>query len=397
MHLSLSMIVKNEEVALPRCLESVKGVVDEIVVLDTGSSDRTLDIARDFGTQVHSFDWCDDFAAARNQALQYVQGDWVLVLDADEVLVPDIIPQLQQAIQNPNHLVINLMRQEVGAGQSPYTLISRLFRRHPEIRFSRPYHELIDDSVLAIQAQEPQWQVGYLPAVAIHHEGYQPHQIDLRGKQRRAQRIMERYLEQHPQDDYICSKLGALYVDMGQLPKGIELLQRGINTGPTDAAVIYELHYHLANAASKLGDPAMAQTHYQMALEQSLLEQLKLGAYNNWAGLQKEQGDLEGARHLYEKMLTIQPNLAIAHNNLGLTLKALEDFAKATASYQRAIQLQPDYAEAHQNLGVVLLKQGKIGESLQAFRRAIALHEQQNPPEAIRLCQGLKEMGLLKS
>ncbi len=390
------MIVKNEEATLPRCLESVQGVVDEMVILDTGSSDRTIDIARAFGAKVHSFSWCDDFAAARNKSLQYVTGEWVLILDADEVLVPGVVVPLQQILQNSDYLVINLMRQELGARQSPYTLISRLFRHHPKIAFSRPYHELVDDSVVAIQAEDPHWQVGYFPEVAILHDGYHPQQIVLRDKQNRAQRIMERYLDQHPQDAYLCSKLGALYVDTDQAQKGIELLQRGLKTAPTEAAVTYELHYHLANAAVKVSDPAMAQIHYQAALQQPLPDLLKLGAYNNWAGLQKEQGNLKAAQQLYEKILMIQPDLAIAHNNLGLTLKAKGDLAAAITAYRQAIQLQPDYAEAHQNLGVTLLKQGQVKSSVQAFQTAIALHEQQNPKEAHRLRQGLKELGLLQ-
>lgn len=97
MILSLCLIAKNEEKALPQCLNSVKDVVEEMVVLDTGSCDRTVEIARQFGAKVHHFTWCNDFSAARNEALKYVSGDWVLVLDADEILVPEIVPDLQQA------------------------------------------------------------------------------------------------------------------------------------------------------------------------------------------------------------------------------------------------------------------------------------------------------------
>ncbi|MFP4101975.1 glycosyltransferase family 2 protein, partial [Coleofasciculus sp.] len=128
MDLSLCMIVKNEEASLPQVLESVQPIVDEMVILDTGSSDRTIDIAQEYGARVYHFQWCNDFSAARNQALQYVRGRWVLVLDADEVLTPEIIPEIQQAIKNDRYLVINLIRQEVGATQSPYSLVSRLFR-----------------------------------------------------------------------------------------------------------------------------------------------------------------------------------------------------------------------------------------------------------------------------
>jgi glycosyltransferase involved in cell wall biosynthesis len=82
--LSLAMIVKNESRCLGRCLQSVRGVVDEIVVADTGSTDDTIKIAREFGAKISNFEWVDDFAAARNFALRQAAGDWILVLDADE-------------------------------------------------------------------------------------------------------------------------------------------------------------------------------------------------------------------------------------------------------------------------------------------------------------------------
>jgi glycosyltransferase involved in cell wall biosynthesis len=132
MKLSLCMIVKNEEATLSKSLSSVKNVVDEMVVLDTGSTDRTPEIAKKFGAKVHHFEWCNDFSAARNEALKYVTGDWILVLDADETLSQKIVPQLQQAIRREEYVLINLLRHEVGAEQSPYSLVSRLFRNHPQ-------------------------------------------------------------------------------------------------------------------------------------------------------------------------------------------------------------------------------------------------------------------------
>ena len=86
MKLSLCMIVRDEEADLPTCLESVKGVVDEICIVDTGSNDRTVAIAEGYGARVEHFTWCDDFSAARNASLAMAQGDWILVLDADEIL-----------------------------------------------------------------------------------------------------------------------------------------------------------------------------------------------------------------------------------------------------------------------------------------------------------------------
>jgi tetratricopeptide (TPR) repeat protein len=399
MDLSFCIIVKNEASALPRCLDSVKSVVDEIIVVDTGSSDRTIEIARSYGARVYSFEWCNDFSAARNASLQYAQGDWVLVLDADETLVPDSIPALKQALRSPQYLVLNLIRQEIGATQSPYSMVSRLFRRHPALYFTRPYHAMVDDSVEALLRQEPQWEIGCLPDVAILHTGYQPDVIAAQDKFGKARITMEGFLQNHPDDPYVCSKLGALYGQMGDPTKGLALLQRGWQalTAQDDdnPTLLYELNYHLGSTYRELGDIQQAQQHYETAVQAAILPRLKLGAINNLGSLLQEQGNLPAAEALHQAALRIDPEFAIGYYNLGMTLKAMGQFEAAIAHYQQAIKLQPDYAEAYQNLGVVWLKTGQVRDSLAAFRQAIALHEQAGSPEAERLRQGLTEMGLL--
>ncbi|MBD2325635.1 glycosyltransferase [Alkalinema sp. FACHB-956] len=395
MSLSLCMIVKNEAANLPRCLDSVKDVVDEMIVLDTGSTDQTIAIAQSYGAKVYEFTWCDDFSAARNAALPYVTGEWVLVLDADEVLLPAIVPALTTAIQNSKALVINLVRQEVGAPQAPYSLVSRLFRKHPAIYFQRPYHAMIDDSVETLLQQESHWEIINLPDIAIWHDGYQPEMIAARDKWKKARTTMEGFLAQHPNDPYVCSKLGALYIQMGETTRGIELLQRGLQAETIDVSTRYELHYHLGSVYQELQEPLQADEQYQQAMQQPILPMLKLGALHNWAALRQTHGDLETAKLLYEQALAIAPDFTIAHYNLGMTLRALGDLAGAIGHYQTAIQLQPDYADAYQNLGVVLLKIGDGAGSRAAFQQAIALHQQQGSPEAQRLQQSLRDLGML--
>jgi tetratricopeptide (TPR) repeat protein len=391
------MIVKNEAAILSKCLSSVKNVVDEMVVVDTGSIDRTPNIAAQFGAKVHHFQWCNDFSAARNAALKYVTGDWILVLDADETLTREIVPLLQDAIARDEYLLINLVRQEVGAEQSPYSLVSRLFRNHPDIRFERPYHALVDDSVTAILNQEPDWQVGYLPGVAILHSGYQKTAIAQNNKYAKAAAAMEGFLATHPDDPYVCSKLGALYVETGKIAQGMELLKRGIASSDENYDILYELHYHLGIAYSRLQNTQQAIAHYQTATKLPIYPMLKLGAYNNLGNLLKAAGDFEGAKNAYATTLKIDPNFVVGYYNLAMIFKAFGLFTDAIAFYQQAIQLNPNYAEAYQNLGVVLLKAGNHQDSLKAFKKAIALHEKHNPQEAKRLRQGLQEMGLFRN
>ena len=169
--LSLSMIVRDEAARIEAALTSVSGFVDEMVVLDTGSRDATVAIAERCGAVVASMPWPGDFAPARNRALELVRGDWVLVLDADERLRPEARAPLRQLMEQPELLVITLLRQEEGALQSPYSSVSRLFRRHPDLRWSRAYHAMVDDSVHELLQREPHWRIAQCPEPALLHSG----------------------------------------------------------------------------------------------------------------------------------------------------------------------------------------------------------------------------------
>jgi tetratricopeptide (TPR) repeat protein len=391
--LSLCMIVKDEEQRLPLCLQSVRDVVDEMIVVDTGSRDRTVEIAQFFGAQVYHQSWQDDFALARNESLKYAKGEWILVLDADETLLADCIPELQRAISAPDCLAITLLRQEIGALQNPYTLVARLFRRHPRIQFQRPYHESIDDCVYALMRESTHWTVRGLSTLAIAHEGYQPDAIAQHNKVDRAERIMSQYLSTHPQDAYICSKLGGLYHAQGRVSEAIGLLEQGLHQPVSEPAVIYELHYHLGLTYTATAQLALAQQHYEQALgvERPIL--LKIATYINLAALHTNQGQWTKAESLLTQVLAAQPQLAIAHYNLGLIYKTQGKFQDAIVAYEQAIALEPDYPEAYQNLGVVYFKIGQVHLSLPAFQRAIALYETRNPAEALRLRQTLQDLG----
>ncbi len=394
--ISFCAIVKNEEKLLPQCLKSVRNVVDEMIVLDTGSDDETVAIAQELGARVEHFTWNNNFSDARNYALQFVKEEWVLVLDADEILTPEVVPQLYKAIENKNHLVVNLIREEVGAAQSPYSLVSRLFRNHPEVKFSRPYHTLIDDTVAQLRVREPFWKIVSLKPIGILHYGYQPEAIAALDKYNRAREAMETYLAQHPQDAYVCSKLGALYVQVGEMELGKEVLERGLQAKEVDAPVLFELHYHLGNVYTRLCDPYQAVIHYQSAIEQDILPQLKVGAYNNLGTLLQAVGELSEAQKAYETAIKIAPHFPVSYYNLGMNYKESGQFYQAIVAYQQAIKVNPRYPEAYQNLGVTYWKLGKVPESLAAFKKAITLHEKANPEEANRLREGLRKMGFVE-
>lgn len=393
-NLSLCMIVKDEGVNLPNCLNSVKNYLSEIIVVDTGSTDNTKDIALSYGAKVYDYVWEDNFASARNYALQFVTQEWVLVLDADETLNSSILPQIKSAIAPENNLVINLIRHEIGSVSSPYSSLSRLFRRHPHIKFDRPYHALIDDSVIEICQRENQWKIIDLPDIAIKHYGYQPQIIARQKKGEKAKKLMENYLSKNPQDAYVCSKLGALYLDMGETKKGLKLLKTGLKSNTASSTVIYELHYHFANALVKNNEFNQAVKHYEKAISQPIMGKLKLGAYHNYGSLCYQQKDYNNALKSYQKCILIEPKFALAYYNLGLTYRAMGQVNKAMEAYETTIKLNPVYPWAYQNLGVLLYQQGYFEESVISFQQAYNLHLKENPQTAQKLQEELQLMGI---
>jgi glycosyltransferase involved in cell wall biosynthesis len=144
--LSLAMIVKNEEATIERVLACARGVCDELIVVDTGSTDRTVELAQQAGARVLPFQWIDDFAAARNHAFANCSGDWILWLDADDLLQPED----QSKIKNLNlddSLDAVFLTYQIAfgpAGECTFsTLRERLIRRAAGLRWEFPVHECI--------------------------------------------------------------------------------------------------------------------------------------------------------------------------------------------------------------------------------------------------------------
>jgi len=148
--ITLSIIVKNEEKYLRGCLESVKDVVSEIVLVDTGSTDNTIKIAEEFGAKIFHFDWINDFSAARNYALNNSTGDWILYLDADERLSGNSIEELKKITNNNSNVGFYCSVKSAGniSGNSSMMKYTRLFKNIPGLKFSGKVHEQIEDSLI---------------------------------------------------------------------------------------------------------------------------------------------------------------------------------------------------------------------------------------------------------
>ncbi|MGH9378974.1 MAG: glycosyltransferase, partial [Terriglobia bacterium] len=340
--LALSMIVKNAGGALARCLESVRGVVDEIVIADTGSTDRSIEIAREYQAQVFSIPWERDFAKARNHSLAQVKAGWVLMLDADEVLDPEagqLMPShlskdgvMGYTVHIKNYLGnagCHLWDQQAKPNINPLPFAQsypayvehvnvRLFRRHPEIFFEGRVHETVGYRILDLGMWIDE------ASFYIHHLGF-------------------------IEDDETLAKKYIFYRDLGR-EKVLEM--------PENALAHFELgveefeHFHNYSGA-------LAPFQRACELNPRLgVAWLFYGRTLGHLGRHHEALDaLEHAEDTGAKMEMILESCGDIRYSLG-------EFGEAFRSYQRAVELQGESALLESKLGFTEVRLGRHQEGL---------------------------------
>ncbi|WP_081824263.1 glycosyltransferase [Paenibacillus sp. UNC451MF] len=239
--ISLCMIVRNEAPSLPRCLKSVQGVTDEIIIVDTGSTDDTVPIAKSFGAKVISVPWNGNFATARNAGLNKARGTWILFLDADEELAAEDTEQLKICA---GHLefeafflqVHNHSGETLSSPTATVNPIVRMFRNRPEYRFRGSVHEQIAVSIIERRPQA----AFHLTTVKIHHYGYAGTVVTSKDKIRRNLKLLEQALSDNPNDPFHHYNVAVEYMRMQDWRSALVHLQQSLSLSGPDTS-----YYHL--------------------------------------------------------------------------------------------------------------------------------------------------------
>jgi tetratricopeptide (TPR) repeat protein len=225
LRLSLCMIVKDEEEMLPRCLAAAAPAVDEIVIVDTGSSDRTIEIAREFGATVIERAWTGSFADARNVSFDAATGDWLMFLDADEVLVEEDVERLRRLSgktwREAFYLTEISYTGELGDGTAATHTALRVFRARPEYRFSGALHEQIAET-LPLQVPERIEATD----IRVEHFGYLGAVRDAKEKSRRNVELLLRQRDAGQADPFLHFNLGSEYGAIGNPQAALEEFER---------------------------------------------------------------------------------------------------------------------------------------------------------------------------
>ncbi|HEY3083503.1 MAG TPA: tetratricopeptide repeat protein [Chloroflexota bacterium] len=407
--LSLSMIVKNEAAELDGCLRSARALCDELVVVDTGSTDRTIEIARAHGARVFHFAWCDDFSAARNFALDQTRGAWVLHLDADEI-AHEASPGALRAELAAQPAAVQFLRVPVrsrgrDASGGDEHLARRLFRRHPDVRWHRRIHENIANR----RGERPESE-RISTGLVVDHHGYADAELrQAQGKNGRNLRLLTREILENPTDPvphfYLAREHAAAGEHDAALQTGRALLDRAdvdlpapfawavrcqamrsaIALGDYAGAVALgmpvepscgspELLYTLGHAQLWLNDLEVAERCFERALAfggRPAPFQTKpgTGTWRPRLGL----GDVAWQREeparaleLWRAAQAAAPSVGLTNLALGRGLLATGQIAEAVPLLERALDLEPDLREAHLRLSQAALA---LGDAQAAYDR----------------------------
>jgi Flp pilus assembly protein TadD len=311
--LSACLIVRNEGKNLDSCLEALAPFVDEICVLDTGSTDDTVQVATRFEARIGTRAWDDDFAAARNACIELATSDWILMVDADELLDPESAEGLRPLLDLPTpqaYLVWidNLEGGFDGQGRPTFHSIGvpRLFRNRPEIRYERPVHE----SILASLNELHNEPLEHSHLRFVHH-GYSPEAIREGDKLARNHKILTRHVQSDSGDLFSAYKLGLSCAALGDSAGALQWMEQ------------------TWSRAMNLADGPRNALPFLPLLGAELVKQKRL------------TGDMQGAQATAQEARSEYPTVSEVLFELGEVERACGRLESASEAYGAARQCEP--------------------------------------------------------
>ena len=397
--LSLCMIVRDEEKDLENCLKAVKDHVDEIVIVDTGSKDKTVEIAKKFTSKVHHFEWCDDFSAARNESLKHATGDWILVLDADEKITAKDLKEIKTLIQNKDvdgYLIQqrNYIDQkgmgwipvsdymEESQGHSGYFIspLCRLFKNKSEYKFRNILHELVEESI-----EEHGGNLQPIP-LPIHHYGQTKDNYEKKQKKYLDLGLVS--IKKNPKDPKPHYEVALIYLSQLKFDDALKQLEEVEKLKPG----FERIYVNLGNLHNFKNEPDKAKAYYEKAIKSKPKD---VSAYCNLALLHMKLAEKVPAEVLLKKAIDINPKQLRVYQLLTSLYAFLRRHDEALKYQKMAVEKNPTNPEAWNNLGFIHYQLGEHNEAVLAFDKGLSLAKG-NDLEAIRIYNNLAATYLKK-
>lgn len=269
--LTVCLLAKNEENNIGRALTSIQSAADEIIVVDTGSTDRTIEIAESFGAKIVHHPWNESFADARNAGLEHATGDWVLMLDADEAVSEKMARMLQGALRDLSaEGYLTILTNYVEGKPLDRGAVLRLFRNRRTYRYSGRVHESIMESLGPNQGK-----VKTLHAI-IEHYGYNPVEDKRKGRRERNKRLLESMLEEEPTRASTWFFLGLEHTQLSDHGRAMGCFRKALALNPTDLRSVLGAHllagiHHLRQRVEDSWDLAHMGSGHEVTRWDSLM------------------------------------------------------------------------------------------------------------------------------
>lgn len=387
--ISLCVIARDEERLLPRMLASARPAVDEIILVDTGSSDATVAIARRFGARVLHHRFADDFSAARNVSLAAATSPWILVLDADEELAPGTAEQIRKAVREPGRAGFYLrFDNDLGEGRSHVCAMMRLFKSDPAVRYRYLIHEQVIPDLVDF-ARSRGLTLGVLDRATVLHDGYLPARSTERSKDERNMRLFRRQVELWPDHAYSWYKFGDFlrrFRDrsaeaLETLARAADLVRAMTPAEARDLSFAAEVFALLAVDLDKAGRHAEARTLADEGLQRFgrtpnlmyVLGHLAARSGDHRASL----GYYARLRSFAGKLLAVPPEPGvtgpIAFLGMGRALLHLGRSRAAARCLEKSLEANPRQPQALLMLARALLSRGDAAGAAARCRAALEI------------------------
>ena len=310
------MITKNEEKYLEQCINSVKDIVDEIIIVDTGSTDKTKEIAKKFNAKIFDFKWADDFSAARNESLKHAAKDWILVLDADEVIEEEDLVKIKDAVENAEDDVAGFTVEQrsylnnffEGAAKNgsgfelvkgypfyiPHSL-ARFFRNKSGLYFKHKVHELVEDSI-----NEKNLKCKKIDVV-LHHFGSLKGERLIGDKTQQYSKIILKQLEENPDNARYNYQAGRMFIGRNDFGNALKHFEKTAKANPDYKLVFSEI----AKIYLQINDKNRAIEYFKKSLKQNPDNP---SPANNLAVVYMSVGKFGQAKKILEEALKKNPN-----------------------------------------------------------------------------------------
>jgi GT2 family glycosyltransferase/tetratricopeptide (TPR) repeat protein/2-polyprenyl-3-methyl-5-hydroxy-6-metoxy-1,4-benzoquinol methylase len=372
--LSLCMIVRDNARTIEACLSSIRPWLDEMIVVDTGSTDATPEIAARLGARVYHFPWCHSFSAARNESLRHARGRWIFWMDSDDTIDAENGRKLRElAYRDADPSILGYVMQvhcpgSGDEGDADVTVVDhvKLFRNRPDLHFDGRIHEQVLPAIRAAGGEVAE------TGIFVVHSGYDHSPAGQKKKLERDLHLLNLELAERPGHPFTLFNLGMTYADVCRYPEAVDFLQRSIQQSDPGASHLRKAYALLVHAYAELRRPEAAWDACREGLRRFPRDgELRF----RQAVLLHEAGQLREAVQVYLDILHGDEERHFssvdrgikgfkARHNLAVVYQDLGDLAHAEEQWRRVVDEMPRYRPGWRGLGNVLLRQGKQQEAL---------------------------------